>query len=110
MARFSKQEENRQRRLERLRKEAERAGDDLVARFYAKEQHAALHRKPLERSPVNRVRRTASSARGQKAASKNGMLPASPAPETAYIRLCGCLKIDRQTPRRRAGPTKASVL
>ena len=47
-------------RAERLRAEAERAGDDLVARFYAKEQHAALHKKPAERSPVNRVRHTSS--------------------------------------------------
>ena len=47
-------------RAERLRAEALRCGDDLVARFYAKEQHAALHKKPLERSPVNRVRHTSS--------------------------------------------------
>ena len=36
-------------RAERLREEAERAGDDLVARFYAKEQHAALHKKPADK-------------------------------------------------------------
>ena len=47
-------------RAERLRAEAERAGDDLVARFYAKEQHAALHRKPRDKSPVNRVRHVSS--------------------------------------------------
>lgn len=49
--------QSREDKLARLRAEAAKAGDDLVARFYTNEDHASLHKKPSGLTPTNRVRR-----------------------------------------------------